>query len=361
MIYFFLVLFIVVLTLFYAPDSCLDENSQNRKLFVYLVSIPFFLLLLLRHDYVGTDTQNYRLIYDYFDSYVSSAKLEEHDISNELGFYSLVQFLNYLGLPFWVLKALSAGLYIGVLSYLIYRYSKNSWFSYIYFLLSGLFIFNTTMRHCFALSIFALAVDFAIRRKLIPYILMVLLAISFHSSAIVIIPTWWIVQLRLSKKYIIILSVIAILFGIFSDLIFSIGADLTGKDYEAIGAGGGLTAFLHICIVGLGIYLRDRLDKTDHVLVLFNIVILVLMPLAMKNPALFRIFIYFSFFNIILLANLGAALQDQLKVGFFICFLSLGVYSFVYKSNQAGIRTIPYVFYWEDYKSLNPDLPSGLN
>lgn len=70
-----------------------DENKRNKKVFCVLASIIIFLLLILRHDYVGTDTQNYRFIYDYIldDGYYVG--LANADVSSDIGFYTMIYWM----------------------------------------------------------------------------------------------------------------------------------------------------------------------------------------------------------------------------------------------------------------------------
>lgn len=361
MIYILVAVLIFVLNYVLKPDLQFDtKNKRNRMLYVSIISCIYFLLLLLRHDYVGTDTQNYRMIYDNFHIFVNSSVFSDISLTSEVGFFYLVHFLNQLQCPFEVLKLLSALFYMIVVSYVIYKYSQKVWFSYILFLLLGYFIFNTTMRQCFALSFFILAVDFAIRRKFLLYSLMIIFAILFHATAIILIPVWWIVQLRITYKSIAFYSLVAIAMYFFSNTIFSIGSEITGKEYVSSGAGGGLLLIFYLLIVGISFLYYKKMDENNQVYIFFMLLSISLMPLAMKNPAIFRINKYFVFYIIILIPNLCLVMERSIRTLFIISIMTIGVFQFTYSTSQAGIRVLPYVFFWEDYRKINPNAPYDL-
>lgn len=354
MIYVFVFFLICMAHLHYSPDS---KGGNNKKHFIIFSSFLFFILLLLRHDYVGSDTQKYRQMYDYYHLYVRSDIFETISISTEAGFYYLIKLLKANEMPFEVLKLISASLYMIAVSFGIMKWSKMSWLSYLYFLCWGYFIFNTTMRHCFALSFFVFAVYFAFQNKIVKYFGLSMLGLLFHSSAITILPIWLIRKMQLDKRTIILFSLLFIIVVMFADYFLRLGVELTEKEYNNIGAGGYLTFTLHLLITYWGIKRLKYMEGSNRLFVIFNIISLVLFPLAMLNPALFRLLVYFSFFNIFLVPNIIATYSIETKQVIIPFVILFSVLNFVTTPSRTGVRVLPYVYYWENYLEINPNVP----
>ena len=157
MIYVFTIFLIIILDKALHPQRISGSNQtgiiydSNRKKYCILISVWFIFFLTLRHAYVGSDTQNYYKIFSEIENYGYSIELNEETWYNEFGYYGLIKFLVNIHLPFRALIFISASFYVGTISLLIYRFSQRPWISYFVFLTFGYFIFNTTMRQCFAL------------------------------------------------------------------------------------------------------------------------------------------------------------------------------------------------------------------
>ncbi|EGJ72050.1 hypothetical protein Bcop_1862 [Bacteroides coprosuis DSM 18011] len=345
---------IVFIVIFILNEIYKNKGLYNKKKFCIFCSILIILLLVLRNDYVGTDTQNYRFIYDNITNEGYYHGLEDFKISNEIGFYTMIYWMKTFEIDFRVLLLISAVFYVLATSFIIYKYSENAFLSYFLFFVNGFFIFNTTMRHCFALSFFVFAVYFAIQRKIIPYFILIGLAILFHSSAIVILPVYWLIKLDLNKKLYVVLTVSMIGLVAISPLMFPYVEIFFDKKYEAQDTGGVFRTILNFLIAIFSIYYYNKMDSSNKTWLLFILFSIVLTPIAKLNPAFFRIIIYFTFFSILLIPNLFKvkSINAQVFVFSLICF---GLLNFTYLSKQAGVRTHPYVFYWEDYWEHNPD------
>lgn len=360
MIYVFTLFLIVYCSHILRPDQYSTEletgicYTKARLKYNLIIGGWFLLLLTLRNDYVGTDTQNYHMIFENFFSFVTDFSFKNAGLSSDIGFYSLVYWLQYYGCPFRFLLFISAFVYIAAIVMLIYKYSKKSWLSYFIFLTFGFFIFNTTMRQCFAVSFCIFAFEFAVCRKFVPYLILVLLAISFHSTAVVFLPVYWITRFDYKKRYYIIIAIVALFLASYASAIFSYALLLTEKKYEVMETGGYGQLFITIAISVVGFLNRNNLPYSSRYWLLFSLITIALFPLGNINPAFFRIDMYYEIFIIIYLANI-CCLKRDIAILALIGTILFGTYSFTIGTKNAGIRTIPYVFYWENYFEINPD------
>ena len=84
----------------------------------------------------------------------------------------------------------------------------------IFVLNPTLFLMNlSAIRQCLAMCLFIAAIPFILKRKIIPYIVLILLAFFMHKSAIILLPMYFITDRPVGKRW--VASVIAILTVIF--------------------------------------------------------------------------------------------------------------------------------------------------
>lgn len=364
MIYVFTIFLILFLDKALHPQRISDRNQtgiiydSNRKKYCIIISIWFIFLLTFRHAYVGSDTQNYYKIFNEFKTFGFSFELTKDTWFTEFGFYALVKFLTNVNLPFRFLIFISASLYVFSISLLIYRYSQRPWISYFIFLTFGYFIFNTTMRQCFALSFCVLSFLSLINKRLIVAIALSLLAVSFHSTAIIFLPALFVPILKYNKKSLLLVLAIGVFISLFAAIIYQSASEFIGKNYVVQKSTGYFSLLIYIIVAIFGYIYRRKIPNINRYWFYLLIVSIILFPLANINPALFRIRLYFSIFIIVYLANLATPKIQTYHI-IYALIIWYGLYSFFIGYNLAGIRVLPYVFYWENYYQLNPEA-SGL-
>lgn len=95
--------------------------------------------------------------------------------------------------------------------YLIYRYSENIMFSVIIYTSWYLYYFSfSALRQSIAISICAIATLFLFKRKIIPFVLVVFGASTFHTSALLFLIAYPLYVYRLSNKKLMTLGIIGI-------------------------------------------------------------------------------------------------------------------------------------------------------
>ena len=96
----------------------------------------------------------------------------------------------------------------------IYKYCKDVWLStWLYVTLTFFYITMNFTRQSLAASVSLLGYQFLRDKKPIPYFLIVLLAASFHATALIMIPVYFLCHIRLTKKLAIFYGVgVAVLF-----------------------------------------------------------------------------------------------------------------------------------------------------
>lgn len=336
----------------YPGTDTSSPHWHSRK--QYCLWSGFFLvaLLVLRHDYVGTDTMIYRNVYNMIEMFMSW-KLETLSVGSEVGFYGLVSVLHYLGLPFRFLLFLSAFVYVLSMSMLIYRYSQSPLFSYFLFICLHL-MFATTMRQCFAQSFVVFAFLAALNNRPWVYIAFALLACTFHATAFVALPMYFITKVQFKIKWFWIFVGLGIAVMLLSSVIWSFGLSLKESSYDQVATTGYSVLFTHILLIVLGLLFKDRLSDSGRIWFFMSCAVLALFPLCSINPAFFRITKYYSLFTLVYIPNISS-IKHEFTRCYAVLMIAFSLYSFTFGNYKSGIRSLPYAFYWEDYYSLNPE------
>ena len=94
------------------------------------------------------------------------------------------------------------------------RYASNYPMALVLFMGLWFFFTFTYLRQVLAASIAWLAVDYAIRRRPVPFFAIVLLAFSFHNSAIVFAPFYFVPQRKMGSNAVIVTMIVCGIIGL---------------------------------------------------------------------------------------------------------------------------------------------------
>lgn len=185
-----------------------ERRGSRRNSLIYLCVVTAVMMLMasLRADTVGID---YKMYANYFQS-VSNHDLSylisaENPYRFEFGFSLLNYLVSLVTNHTYVFMAVVAVLTIGLRAVAIYRYSSSVWISVFTFVAFGFFGYTMcTLRQEIAISILLFAIPFLQKKKLVPYILLVLLAASFHKSVLILIPIYFLANLPVNWKSLVI-------------------------------------------------------------------------------------------------------------------------------------------------------------
>lgn len=195
----------LLLLLILVLGICLCEikkSKLNNAIFLVIVSVTMIVMSYLRANTVGIDYKQYG---DYFTqvrnggwSFLISS---QNAYRVEPGF----SLLNYLVSLFTgdvhIFMLVVSIIAVGLTAVLLYKYSPIPWVGMFVFVSFG-FFGNTLsfIRQSIAIAIFLFAVHFLKEKKLLPYILVILLAASFHKTTLIMIPVYFIAHIKVNWK-----------------------------------------------------------------------------------------------------------------------------------------------------------------
>lgn len=208
MIFYLFILFILILFSIKANNN--SVKGKSNKFLTISIGLFFIFICGLRSNIVGNDTEKYLELYDSINFSSSDIYFERF----ESGFIYLVKFLGGFNLSSQSLLIISSIIiWSGIIRFLL-KNSINPGFSYYLIVTFGfLAFFMSGIRESLAISICLIGFEYVKSKKIIPFIILILLASSFHLSALIFIfiyPAFH-ARFRLRTKIMIIFSSIIIM------------------------------------------------------------------------------------------------------------------------------------------------------
>ena len=239
--------------------------------------------------------------------------------------------------------------------YLIYKESNSPILSFIMYLalnFYGTFSF-TILRQGIAMSFLILAYFQIKNKKLLKFIIFVLIASAFHQTALIFLASYPLSNMKIGiKQFAFILSgfLIAMIFK--NQLLSIILQFLQANRYQFYADRDvtlSLTSFLINCIIlGVCYYLaNDKINEKREYIIQYNLLIIGTFISAFTNviAEAYRLSMNFTIFSIILLPNLIQKLSNKTrKTVYFAALIFFIAYFFGISLYNAAI--VPYKTFW---------------
>lgn len=302
--YFILLAFIIIL-------ACLQDQFPKLSIFNIVACILLAIFGGIRYG-VGTDFYNYEEIF---------STLKNTGVAyTEIGFNTMANLVFSLGFSIQVAFLLSSF----IICYCFYRYIKDnsihpglSYFIFFSFPIFYLASFNG-IRQFIAVAIFIYAIKFIKSKSFIKYMVVITIAVSFHKTAIVLYPMYFILNKKIPLYLwgIGFVSLIA-LSKILPDILTQIGVN---HKYTEVGyyqnTGFNLKSLFIFAILFIVILIRKTISKYSndiniYINMLGAVCAISLVPIFINIPSapVIRMSSYFSPVAIIVLGSMPTYLQ----------------------------------------------------
>ena len=318
-----------------------NKRENSKKFFIIITFVILTIVAGIRTKDVGTDTEQYYRAYKRIGTYTSinSAFNERY----EKGFVILCYGLNKISSdPQILIFITSAFINFCVLRF-IYRNSNNLVYSvYLYITLNFYFSYMNIMRQAVAIGFLLLAFENLKSKKYVKYFLEILLAMSFHGSAILGILYLFASRFKYKKKYNKFLLPLFIIVFIMGRKILVLIAKFSPRILEYMGGmydvsnyfGSLVMAMIPIIMLYFGndVLKNKEISGMDifRKIIIINIIFAVL---SIRVGIFYRFIAYFSIFQIIWIPNMLKAMKknrNEFKIvfatGFFMYWLLLMIY-----------------------------------
>lgn len=345
--YVFVLLIAYLLLLRFFMGDLSDKRAQKK--YLMLSAIPIILIMSLRYHVIDvvTDTK------DYYDFYEMASMLSIKELFNDPFFepgYILLNkaFASIIPNPQFIFF-LEAFICVSAVCRFIYKNLESPFFGMLFFVTLGTMTFEfTAFRQGIAMSICLFAVEYIKEKKLLPFIILVLLAATFHKTAIVFLPFYFIAQRKptLRNNFLTIIAICTIVLS--ASKITTFGNILFEMQYSNVYIGsdyGGLVPIL-IFVITLILLLINK-DKIGNY-IFFNMVVIGLTIYLLRYTALAaeRVSFYFTTGTIIALpAAIESFKEKNTRVVLYYFATILAIVLFLYRLSYMTLAD--YRFFWE--------------
>lgn len=190
----------------------IDTDSKNNKQAYSLASIAIFIFFFGFRGFICDDWINYYPAFQNCSFDKVSFNLLEYNIEwgFEPGFTLLMAICKALTNNYHFLVFICTLINVSLLLFFFKKRLDNIPLSFVIFLTFGGYVMSTNlMRNSIAILIFVNALTYLEQRKLLPYIGLCILAATFHVSALLYLPLYFIINYRYNKYVYLGLFIIA--------------------------------------------------------------------------------------------------------------------------------------------------------
>ena len=315
-------------------------TNKNKKIESIII---FLLALFFCGGYMtGSDWRNYETYYSWIESGIGGLMMEP-------GYLYLSVIFHFLGISFWPFFIFLKVSAFYCLLHFLRKYSNNYHFLIITFFLFifGLYLFiDNPMRNLLAICISYYSYQFLERKEWYKFLLIVLLAVSFHTSAILLLLICPFYPIKWSNKTLILLFVLfnIIFVAFYEQLILKvIGSFAFIPIIEA--------KLLHYFIEGSGLD-NNRLISLGFIVQLIFFLLVLYKRRRIEENLPFGKLVFWGIICYIFLYRIAAVVPIFYRLQLYMCvFYAVGIcylfVSFTRKSNKMlyAIFVTCYLFY----------------
>lgn len=337
-----------------------DVEVKNREVFLLIACIQLIILAGLRGYTVGADLNNYLGAIEYYGKLpmqsVLFAKLV-YPFDYEIGYFIFVKLCAFLRMNNTVFLLMVAVITYVPIFKLIKKKSTMPFLSIFIYFSFGTFSYSLGLfRQMIAISIITCGIKYIEQKKLCKYIFVIILAMMFHTTAIIMLPFYWIQKIDFKKLFIWIIwfEVVGFLFG---KQIINLAVYLLPKysgyiDSTYGESGGGVfnLAFLNvIMLIGLIYNMYTPQKAYQNRFFLNALAIAICFQVVGYHMEIFgRIVSYYSIYLIILIPQMITSLfkgrSKYIGISVVMLFLCLR-FCMTFIGNE---YICPYYFFWQD-------------
>lgn len=346
-------------------QNAVPETDKTKK--SAMAAFGLLLVLALRAPYCGLDVTGTKYMimansygglflkipqFSYAEILRDSASVGGH---MEIGWVLLTKTISLFTNNLQVYLIIIAIIQFIPIAYIIAKYSSNVVLSYLVFICLGFYIdFFSGLRQMTAVSLVILSFDQIFQKHYLKFAVIVLLASTIHTSAIMFLLVWPLSKIRLSFwKSLICLGIMVALMPLYRSIISDTLTLLFESRYERYldSTESAITMFIVYAVFLLISFVNKDDSPKLH---LYRILVLVGVAGQslgiLGDNAITRIGFYFNVFLMLLLPEIVASFKqkNERNVIIFGSVVLLCIFFVLTTSSQSSYGVIPYEFFWEN-------------
>lgn len=350
MLFYLIVLMMICFTAIIFKLLVNEKNLRTNFYVIFWGSI-FFVFYFLKDNKVGTDyvvyLNHFQNILPYDWRFLDFGEIPYPNFEKGyLCFTHIISLISQTDIFFTFVMALVMSV-LPMIS--IRRFSNPVWIGIFLFFALGIYTdsFNI-LRQTIAMYICWLSISFIVKRALVRFLLVTLLAFSFHKTALVFIPVYFLFSIKFSWKfYVVAFVAIGMLYLMLLPLMSTLTALLSLNDYTEADVSGGYVflLFMACCFVFCAYVLRKDTDPYVHVFMHMLFLAFILQMLATQFNILTRIIGYLKISLIVLLPTaIYSPIFKKNRLLILFLFVLLFIFYFYKTSIPNWNSAIPYTF-----------------
>lgn len=312
-----------------------------------LLLIMCFFICAFKADSIGIDTKSYLNLYNSSEQYILGYLNKFH---SEYLFYLFI-FISKIGnFDFHTFLFIYYIIAFYCLYFFIKKYSKEKITSIIVFIAFGyLFLYMSALRQIMAMSIILLYYDAILEDKKFKALLLLIIAIGFHKSAVICGLAFILFFINLDKKRVLIFGILMIIISyiIPSEIIVVLGNRLGYFEYiDLLGQSSNIFLIIIHTIMNIGLLIFNYVNesKINTKLVFLLTLGTCLYITSMKLFLISRMAYYFQIVIIVCYGNILLIYKKVSNINKVFFILCLIVY-FTITINYDGLQTYHYKTY----------------
>ena len=341
-----LIIYVFLINIIISKIKVKDKN----KWFLIFAGLGVIFIMGSRSHLTGVPDIN--VYYNYYD-YISNIAFKDIFKYNPYGFevgYILLNkvFSLFLHNPQTILY-LEAFICVSCTSYFIYKNSQKMFDSLIYFICFGCMMFALSgFRQAIAMSICLVSIEFIKKKKFIPFFILVLIACTFHQTAVIFFVSYFVINSDFKIEHISALALFFILVIGFNDKIIFIANNVFNRHYEGYTGSafnGIMYVIIDLLIIAMAIITKKNNNNKNKIGINMTVLSLIFFVSGYFVEISQRISWYFLYGTIIALPNLYTLIENkrnQEVVRFLFLIFAILLFIYRFSNNQYS----NYEFFW---------------
>ena len=211
-------------------------KNERKKHMLFVFSIILLIGFLGLRGFIGWDW------WAYYPSYNNLP----NGFNYEIGYEIWSNIFYKIGLSYHHFTFINTVADILILAYVLKKYSKYPIFSMFLFLaVQGLSFEVDLLRNAKAVLLFIISIQFIKERKLIPFLILNILGMTFHMSSVIYLPMYFILNRNYSRKIVLPLIILGNIYYLFDTKLFTHILEYMSSVLPAA-VGGKITSYLSI-------------------------------------------------------------------------------------------------------------------
>lgn len=311
-----------------------------------LIALAVFSVFALRSTSVGVDVQNY------IERFNMGRAIETRKMDLEIGYAALNDGIRLLTSDSHIFLAVVAVLTIAPVAWTIGKTSESVYLSWILFITVGPFAFMLSgLRQGIALAAVFATLPFLMQRKVVVPLLLVVVAVTFHASALVFLPAVYFYRVRLTLRTILATVTALIITTFFGEWLVGVAIESLYESYDVVATGAYRWALVNAGLwLAFTVLYRAVCERLPRSIGLYTLVLVgvVLLSLTAFGTNVGRGATYYLQFFAILAPNALSVIADRRLGTWLAGLLSLMTLTYFFlTAGQTAYEIVPYQFKWE--------------